>query len=258
MLPVMDRLNSVVRALSLIAALVGAASAAGAGEGFRLGVAEPLAGSGFLKYVLPRFSLKTGVRIELVGAGDEAEMVLAEGGEGTVVFTGQGRSWHMRIRSRDHAGAASFADWLTSEIGHRTIAAYRVDGEAPFAPAAVAEAEDAPIVFEGDDARGRTLSRAHCGRCHVVTRDAGEDSIGSTPSFFALKALGDWYTRFQRFYVLNPHPVFTQIRGVTEPFPIDRPSPIVPVAITPEEFDDILAYVATLAPVDLGGPLVHQ
>ena len=32
--------------------------------------------------------------------------------------------------------------------------------------------------------------------------------------------------RFDAFYTLAPHPAFTQIDGVTDPFPIDRPSPI--------------------------------
>lgn len=258
MLGVMDPVRSVVRALALLIALAGTVPAASAGEELRLGVPERLVETGLLKYVLPRFSLKTGVRIELVGAGDEAHIDLGPGGGGRAVFTGQGQTWHMRIRDRDHAGAARFADWLTSEIGHRTIAAFEVDGAAPFAPPAAAETEEAPAEFHGDDVRGLTLSRAHCGRCHVVTRDAGDTSIGSTPSFFALRALADWDTRFQIFYVRNPHPSFTQVAGVTEPFAIDRPPPIVPVAITPAELDDILAYVAGLTPADLGGPLVHQ
>ena len=82
--------------------------------------------------------------------------------------------------------------------------------------------------------------------------------IGSTPSFFVLRALKDWDIRFQTFYSLNPHPSFTQIAEVTEPFPVDRPSPIVPVELTLDEFDAILAYVSALKPADLGAPLQLQ
>lgn len=42
------------------------------------------------------------------------------------------------------------------------------------------------------------------------------------------------------------------------PFPVDRPPPIVTVEIKTADLDDILAYVAPLAPVDLGGALQHQ
>lgn len=258
MLWVMDPVRSVACALVLLTAIAGAATAASAAEALRLGVSERLVETGLLKYVLPRFSLKTGVRIELVDEGAHAHMALAAGGGGRAVFTGHGQTWRMRIRDRDHAGAARLADWLTSEVGHRTIAAYQVDGAAPFAPAVIAEVEEAPLEFDGDKAQGLTLSQAHCGRCHVVARDTGDTSIGSTPSFFALKAMADWDMRFQIFYVLNPHPAFTQVEGVTDPFPIDRPSPIVPVTITPEDMEDILTYVAGLAPADLGEPLVHQ
>lgn len=258
MLWVMDPVRSVVCVLALLTALAGTAPTARAAEVLRLGVPERLVETGLLKYVLPRFSLKTGVRIELVADGGDAHMDIAADGDGRAVFTGHGQTWRMRIRDRDHSGAARLADWLISEVGHRTIAAYHVDGAAPFAPAIATAVEEAPLEFDGDKAQGLALSRTHCGRCHVVARDEGDTSIGSTPSFFALKALADWDMRFQIFYVLNPHPAFTQIVDVTDPFPIDRPSPIVPVTITPEEMEDILAYVSGLAPADLGEPLVHQ
>ena len=83
-------------------------------------------------------------------------------------------------------------------------------------------------------------------------------SIDSSPSFFALRSLPDWEDRFQTFYVLNPHPAFTQIADVTPPFPDELPSPIVPVEMTLEDVDAILAFVAALKPADLGAPLQHQ
>ncbi|MBZ0123313.1 MAG: hypothetical protein K8F31_05450, partial [Roseovarius sp.] len=109
MLGVMDPVRSVVRALALLIALAGTVPAASAGEELRLGVPERLVETGLLKYVLPRFSLKTGVRIELVDEGAHAHMALAAGGDGRAVFTGHGKTWRMRIRDRDHAGAARLA-----------------------------------------------------------------------------------------------------------------------------------------------------
>lgn len=57
---------------------------------------------------------------------------------------------------------------------------------------------------------------------------------------------------------MNPHPAFTQVAEVTPPFDETRPSPIVPVEITLDELENILAYVAVLSPADLGAPLEHK
>ena len=91
--------------------------------------------------------------------------------------------------------------------------------------------------YEGDAALGAVRAEEMCGRCHVVDAAKRMNSIGSTPSFFALRSLTDWEDRFQTFYVLNPHPAFTQIKDVTPPFPVDRPSPIVPVVMTLDDMD---------------------
>ena len=77
--------------------------------------------------------------------------------------------------------------------------------------------------------------------------------LGSTPSFAVLKTLNDWEVRFRGFYMLNPHPSFTQIPDVTDPFDESRPPPIVPLEITLEDLDAILAYVATIEPAELRG-----
>jgi len=58
--------------------------------------------------------------------------------------------------------------------------------------------------------------------------------------------------------VLNPHPSFTQIAGITEAFAAHLPPAIVPLEITQDEIDHILSYVATIAPADLGVPLQSQ
>jgi hypothetical protein len=84
------------------------------------------------------------------------------------------------------------------------------------------------------------------------------NAIGSTPSFAVLRALPDWGARFQGFFALNPHPAFTQVADVTDPFPIDRPPPIIPVEITLDDLEAILAFVAAMEPADLGAPLLHQ
>ncbi len=241
--------------LSLVVTLALWPHLVAAGErDFRLNAPEVLIESGLLKHLLPRFSLKTQIRVELVDGA--AEVTLTPGGDGVAVFSGAGAVWH--ISAADHPGAARFAEWLTSEVGQRTLTSYEVDGAQPFtlptAKEEVAEAE----TYGGNAAEGLKLSSVHCGRCHVVRADDRMNAIGSTPSFHVLRSLRDWDNRFRAFFALNPHPAFTQIADVTEPFPINRPSPIAPVEMTLDDLDAIMAYVSQLEPADLGAPIKHQ
>lgn len=222
----------------------------------RLMAPQALLDSGLLKHLLPRFSLKTQVRVVVVGAGEPFE--IAFGAEGVPVFVGPSTVWNMHVRSQDHKAVQRFTDWLASEIGQRTITSYAPGGSQMFTLPVATETEEIVLEFEGNPAQGRDLSWQMCGRCHVVLSENRMNSIGSTPSFFVLRTLEDWADRFQTFYVRNPHPSFTQVAGVTAPFADNLPPPIVPVAMTIEQLDAILAYVAKLTPADLGAPLQHQ
>ncbi|GGE48626.1 hypothetical protein GCM10011517_15590 [Actibacterium pelagium] len=222
----------------------------------RLSLPTELVESGLPKYLFPRFSLKTQVRVETVAPGEEAEIAL--GSEGRPVFTGLDQTWSMQVVSTEHPGAQKFADWIRSEIGQRAVTSYVVDGVQMFDLPQLEEVETVVAAYDGDAALGAIRSQEMCGRCHVVDPARRMSSIDSSPSFFALRSLPDWEDRFQTFYVLNPHPAFTQIADVTPPFPDELPPPIVPVEMTLEDVDAILAFVAALTPADLGAPLQHQ
>lgn len=99
---------------------------------------------------------------------------------------------------------------------------------------------------------GEKLTLFHCGRCHVINERNKYGGIGSTPSFGALRTMDDWEDRFDAFWTLAPHPAFTQVEGVTEPFPINRPSPIYPMELTLDEVETIKIFTRTIAPKDLG------
>jgi len=228
-----------------------------AADDLRLAAPQVLQDSGLLQYVLPRFSLKTGVRVEVVEEQAQADLVLTNQDAGTAVFQGPNAAWSLMVLTESE-GAARLADWLTGEIGKRTITSFEVDGSAPFTLPKTKEAEVVAVSFEGDAVLGKTLSVKMCGRCHVVDPKDRMNDIGSTPSFSVLRAMRDWDRRFQTFFALNPHPAFTQIEDVTPDFPIDRPSPIIPVEMTMDDLEAILAYVSALAPADLGAPLQHQ
>ena len=222
----------------------------------RLAVPQALADSGLLKFMLPRFTLKTQVRFELLPDGAAADAAL--GATGTPVFTGAGQTWSLAVLSPDHPGTQKFRDWITSEIGQRAITGFQPDGQQAFTLPTAAVQETVELAFDGNVDIGKKLSRLHCGRCHVAAPEDKYNTIGSTPSFFLLRAMDDWSDRFESFYVLKPHPAFTQIEDVTEPFPIDRPSPIVPIEMTLEDLEAIVAYVSAIPPADLGAPLKTQ
>ena len=106
-----------------------------------------------------------------------------------------------------------------------------------------------------DYAPGEKLTLVNCGRCHVVSPKNRMGGIGSTPSFRALRSFPDWEDRMKAFWTLRPHPSFTQIEGMTPPFPPDRPAHVHPITLTLDELDRIIAYARTVEPADLGGSL---
>jgi hypothetical protein len=118
----------------------------------------------------------------------------------------------------------------------------------PLSPAA---AED----YAQRYAPGEKLTILNCGRCHVVSPKNRMGGIGSTPSFAVLRTIADWEDRMRAFWTLRPHPSFTQIEGVTDPFPEDRPAHIHPVTLTLKEVERIVAYARTIPPADLGADL---
>ncbi|MGR3502518.1 hypothetical protein [Pseudaestuariivita sp.] len=215
---------------------------------------DALVETGLLKHILPRFSLKTQVRVLAVPEG-EAQVVL--GSQGRALFEGAGQVWHLDVRE-ETAFTERFVGWLTGDVGMRTVMGFAPGGETLFGAPAAPKVEVVRVEISDDAETGHKVSVVKCARCHAVDKATAWNSIGSTPSFMVLRAMRDWEERFTAFYVLNPHPAFTQIEDVTEPFPIDRPSPIVPIELTLDEMEAVLAYVAVLAPADLGAPLDHQ
>ncbi len=155
-------------------------------------------------------------------------------------------------------GAEHFVDWLLSDVGQRTIEQFNPETGLRFTGAAGQVVKVVEDTFEGNAVRGETLSYQNCGRCHVIGERNRMNGIGSTPSFALMRTFPDWQQRFGGFYTLIPHPSFSQITNVTEPFDPSRPPVINPLELTTGELDDILAFVATIKPANLGAPLQHQ
>lgn len=214
---------------------------------FTLQAPASLQDTGLLKHLLPRFSLKNGIRISLADTVGDARL----GPDGTPVFSQGETIWHLAHSDNPHV--LIFQDWLLSDVGKRTIEAFAPDGRSLFSAEFATQAETRQQRVTGDTAKGERLALSNCGRCHVVNDTNRMKAIGSTPSFYLLRSFDDWQERFEAFYVLKPHGAFTQIEGVTPPFEDHLPPPIAPLEITLEDVEAIVAFVYSLPPADLGG-----
>lgn len=243
-------------------------SAQAQGKRFVLAADPALIEAGLMDYLLPRFSLKTQVRVTLAAPGEaEPDAWLAEAPpQGTkrkrrVMHVENGPVYFLALAAaREPAGdsathAQRFLDWLASEIGQRTIADFEAEGAPVFVASAAQAVKKEEIAFTGDAVMGEKVALVKCGRCHVINDSNRMNGLGSTPSFGALKALVNWQDRFLAFYAANPHPAFTQIEGLTQPFDPMRPSPIHPITLVPAEYEALLAFVAVMEAADLGAPV---
>ncbi len=245
----MFRNHMVIAAAALI--FTHAVPAQAQDKSFKLASPDALTDTGFMKHLLPRFSLKTGIRITLDDTG-----IASFGADGTPVFRQGDTLWHFAHAETDFTSA--FEVWLLSDVGKRTIEAFAPDG-APVFSADVSATEAVKVAaLTGDAKLGETVSLKKCGRCHVVNDTNRMNAIGSTPSFALMRNFGDWQERFETFFLLNPHPSFTQVEDVTEPFADNLPSPIHPIEVTLDEIEAITAFVSSIPPADLGAPVQSQ
>ena len=225
-------------------------------SGFGLEVPQSLESTGFLRFIVPRFSLKTGIKIEIQAADPEAVFSTESG---TPIMEGLGQNYYLQVfrtESTRSKSAQRFADWLGSDVGGRTIEQFTIDGVSVFTAIDSGPEVETATVFTGDAVRGEAYSYTNCGRCHVIGEANRMKGIGSTPSFALLRALPDWEERFITFFVRIPHPAITQLEGVSEPFDPARPPTIAPLMLTVDDLDDILSFVSTVEPADLGAPLI--
>lgn len=236
----------------LAIAILFASPVMGQDKSFTLQSPGALTDTGFLNHLLPRFSLKTGIRI---AAGDVPGDA-AFGEQGTPVFKQGDVVWHLSHPASPATDA--FENWLLSDVGKRTIEAFVSSDNQVFSADLGVQVAAVAAPISGDALLGEEVSLSQCGRCHVVNERNKMKAIGSTPSFGLMRNFTDWESRFQTFFLLRPHPAFTQIADVTDPFAENLPSPIAPIEVTLDELDAIIAYVSTIPPADLGAPVQSQ
>lgn len=248
----------ILRLMFVCAAMLGA-GAIGSGahaQSVSLSAPEVLVDTGLFRHILPRFSLKNQIPVELV-TGPEAQVTLSSDA-GRALFQQGEITWHMVLAEGAGPRAQRLADWLSGEVGQRTILGFAPDGTALFTAPAPHETVTVETSLEGNARAGLTVARAQCARCHAVEESGRKNDIGSTPSFFVLRSFDNWLDRFSAFFALRPHPAFTQVEAITPPFPENLPPAIVPITLSLDDLDNLLAYVEGVKPADLGAPLVHQ
>ena len=106
----------------------------------------------------------------------------------------------------------------------------------------------------GDLENGRELSTNHCRRCHKVDRADKYAGIGNSPSFHAMRSFEDWYTRFSAFYAVSPHKALISVEGSGIEKDRDLIT-IAPIDLKMSDVNDIVAFVHSLTPLDLGKPI---
>ena len=245
-------------ALLFLACLLAPVAAVPQEADFGLSAPAILQESGFLRFLLPRFSLKTGIRIGL-GANNSEAIISTE--NGVPLIEGLGQVFYLQISGEDTPSAQKarrFGDWLDSDIGRRTVSQFKIDGVQVFSPIETLQAAEVAPVFEGDARRGENFAFDNCGRCHVVGERNRMKGIGSTPSFSVLRSLADWEERFSTFYARIPHPAIVQLEGVSESFNPAFPPANQPLRLTLDQLEDILTFVSGLEAADLGAPLVEH
>ena len=247
----------------LITALMLLASSAQAEhKDLALFVSPDLFDSGLMRFLLPRFSLKTGVKVHVELMNDTnnipADAIRLHADSGIAVLSGMGQTFALSGATSDTPASRKFTDWLLSDVGQRTIGQFARDGSPVFEGAAGSKTVGRLATLTGDAKRGEALAYSNCGRCHVIGQKNRMKGIGSTPSFPLLRSFQNWQDRFSAFYALNPHPSFSQVSGITDPFDKTRPPPISPLLLTQQELDDIVAFAGSVKPAGLGKPLDHQ
>lgn len=92
---------------------------------------------------------------------------------------------------------------------------------------------------------GRSISKIHCTRCHVVADFNPHGGISSTPSFSLLvNQLEDWEIRFLSFHTRRPHPVIIRFKG--EEVDLNNPPPTTPIELEYSDIEAIAAFAKTL------------
>jgi len=210
-----------------------------------------------IQYILPRFSLKTRIRFDRVERAGDLQFVTRQSESGIAIFTlASGETVYVEVdgSQSNESDYLGFLDWLLSDPGRAAIADFQRDGAQVAFPVAVAKEAPVQVAIVGNPAYGQELSVSHCRRCHKVDRADKYSGIGNAPSFHAMRSFDDWLLRFSTFYTVSPHKALISVKGSG----IKKNRELItiaPIDLEMTDINDIVAFVHSLTPLDLGQPI---
>lgn len=214
--------------------------------------------AGLDTHLFPRFMFKSRIRLQATPVEAEADFALrpmAPDEGGIHVANVDELMIGVVKTTQSSESMAAFAEWLLSDPGRAALLDFSLGGAPLFSTPVRVQPVVAEVQLTGDPVRGKQLSEAHCGRCHVVDRSKPFGAIGNSPSFHAMRSFTDWLPTFSVFYTANPHRGLIAIESVQDPHTDQRPVHIARIKLTLDDVLDIVTFVSTLEPLDLGAPV---
>lgn len=240
------------------AVLLGLLPLTGWGAQAKVFLPEPWIEAGLDTHLFPRFMFKSRIRLEATAVDAEALFALrpmAADETGIHVANVDDLMIGVIATGATSEPMRAFADWLLSEPGRAALLDFSLAGAPLFTTPVRVQPVVAEVALTGDPVRGKQLSEAHCGRCHVVDRAKPFGAIGNSPSFHAMRSFTDWLPTFSAFYTANPHRALIAIESVQDPHTDQTPVHIARIKLTLDDVLDIVTFVGTLEPLDLGAPV---
>jgi len=224
-------------------------------EGILVHFPEELKMIEFDKHLLPRFKFKTQIAIKNSDEEDSHDVLIGIIEKGQPIFSDlNGFLYRLEIITLDEdkrKKAEKFMTWLTSPSGIAVIEDFSIDDTPIFKGIKHQKEEKIVMNFAGNITSGLSLSQVHCKRCHVVDNNAFA-GIDSSPSFHALRSIKNWEEKFRAFWTVSPHLSVISITDIYEAGSSRSPVTMVPIELNLSEVEDILAYVASIKPKELG------
>ena len=210
------------------------------------------------KHLFPRFKFKTQIILKAVEEVNGYDALIGIIDNGKPIFSDlNGVLYRLEVITSDkekRMKIEKFLKWLTSPPGIAVIEDFSINDSPVFKGIIYQEEKKVVTTFEGNLSSGLSLSQKHCKRCHVVDENAFA-GIDSSPSFHALRSMKNWEEKFQAFWTVNPHLSLISITDVYEAGSSSAPVTVAPIELNLSEVDDILAYVASIKPKELGGAI---
>lgn len=224
----------------------------------RVFIPEPWLDAGLDQHLFPRFMFKSQVRLQATRDAATADFALrpmAPDEAGVHVANVDELMIGVIAEQSSPKALTVFAQWLTSEPGRAALLDFEFAGAPLFTTPKRVQQAVVEVALTGDAARGKQLSERHCARCHVVDRAKPFGAIGNSPSFHAMRSFADWLPTFSTFYAANPHRALIAIESIQDPHTEQRPVHIARIHLTLDDVLDIVTFVSTLEPLDLGAPV---